>query len=396
VNARLTYVSGHRDFALDEAASGLGQFGTPAARQILVGGDANRPDLAGDLSISLFPTDQLTVVNNTAISSNRIDGNSSYTEFLTGLNTGTTIYFRHLGIRTVSNFTDINYRVKKWIGFYAGYHYTDRLVRTIEGFTIPAFANSAQNDVYEVNNHLNSATVGIRIRPWNPLTFNLDGELGRANNPLTPISDKDYHSINGRAGYRTRRLQLSTSYRQVYNLNAPFFFSTYISHSRQYSANASWAGNSWFSIDATYSKIHLDSRAGIAFFADFGQGPRVQPIPSYYTSNIHAANLAAHFTIQKRADVFVGYAITKDTGDGRAAPIQPGDVNNPVQSLADSVQTFPLTYQSPMARLSIRVTPKVRWNAGWQFYNYAEDFHVFGNDQNYHAHTGYTSILWAF
>ena len=56
----------------------------------------------------------------------------------------------------------------------------------------------------------------------------------------------------------------------------------------------------------------------------------------------------------------------------------------------------PKPFQSPMSRVSVKITPKVRWNAGWQFYNYHEDFGLFGSYQNYHAHTGYTSILWAF
>ncbi|HEY9141975.1 MAG TPA: hypothetical protein VIN93_13850, partial [Bryobacteraceae bacterium] len=90
-----------------------------------------------------------------------------------------------------------------------------------------------------------------------------------------------------------------------------------------------------------------------------------------------------------------GYTITKDTGDGRASAA-PAGVADPIATLLDSVQTFPLTYQSPMARLSIRITPKVRWNAGWQFYGYGELFHLLGYDQNFHAHTGYTSVLWSF
>ncbi|HEY2013497.1 MAG TPA: hypothetical protein VGH38_08355 [Bryobacteraceae bacterium] len=395
VNARLTYVGGNRDFALAESALGTGQFGAAANRQIVVGGNASRPDLAGDFSLSLFPTEQLTIVNNTSIVSNRIDGDSSYTEFSNGLNAGTTLNFRYLGIRTVSNSTDVNYRVRNWIGFYAGYHYSDRLVRTIEGFSIPSLGGPPENDAYQVSNHLNSGTLGIRIRPWKPLTINVDGEIGRANYPLTPIADKNYHSVNGRVTYRARKFQFSSSYRQVYNLNAPFVFSTFDSHSRQYSANASWAAKDWFSLDAGYTKLHLDNRAGIAFFAGTGVRPTLQPFPSYYTSNIHAANLTARFTILKRADLFLGYSITKDTGDGRSTPV-PGGVTDPVQSLLDSVQTFPLTYQTPMARLSIRITPKIRWNAGWQFYDYGEDFHILGYNQNYHAHTGFTSILWSF
>ena len=37
-----------------------------------------------------------------------------------------------------------------------------------------------------------------------------------------------------------------------------------------------------------------------------------------------------------------------------------------------------------------------RWNVGWQFYNYREEFGLLGYYQNFHAHTGYTSVSWAF
>ncbi|MCL4854795.1 MAG: hypothetical protein KJZ78_25825, partial [Bryobacteraceae bacterium] len=56
-------------------------------------------------------------------------------------------------------------------------------------------------------------------------------------------------------------------------------------------------------------------------------------------------------------------------------------------------QTFPLTYHSPMARISFRIHSKLRWNAGYQFYDYGEKFQF---PQNYRAHTGYTSLLWSF
>ena len=96
-----------------------------------------------------------------------------------------------------------------------------------------------------------------------------------------------------------------------------------------------------------------------------------------------------------RSDLYLGYSITKDTGDGRASAV-PAGTTDPIQILLDSVQTFPLTYQSPLARLSIRISPKVRWNAGYQYYGYAEAFGLLGYYQNFHAHTGYTSVLWSF
>jgi hypothetical protein len=396
VNARMTYVSGSRDFIQDEFSSGIGQFGGAANRVIVVGGNAKRPVAAGDFAISFFPTENLTVVNNTSVFSNRIDGNSSYSEVNTGFDLGTTINFRYIGIRTVANATDVNYRVNNRLGFFAGYRYSDRLIKTVDGFTNPQPGGGTDREAYQVSNHMNSGVAGVRLRPWKPFTLNLSGEVGRANYPLTPVSDRDYHAINGRADYRVRRLTLSANYHQVYNLNAPLTFSTFDSHSRQYGANASWAPKDWFSIDASYMKLHLDTRGGIAFFASTTTRPQlVSAFPSYFRSNIHAANLGSRFSVKKRADVYVGYAITKDVGDGRATAVPTGVVD-PIESLLASVQTFPLTYQSPLARLSIRLKSKLRWNAGYQYYSYNEQFHILGALQNFRAHTGYTSLLWAF
>ena len=390
LNARLTYVNGKNDFALDETALGVDQSGSPANRQIVVGGDAGRQDLAGDVSLSYFPTDRLTFVNNTSISNNRIDGDSTYSEFLTGSNLGTTIYFRYLGIRTITNSTDVNYRLADWIGFYGGYHYAARRVETVEGFTLPAFGNATEN---EAGNQLQSVLAGVRLRPWKPFSINFDYEIGRTNNPLTSVSDKNFQTLGGRAQYRVRKVQLSAGYRESYDFNSAL--SLFSSHLRGYSASASWGPRDWFSIDASYHKQHLDSSSLLAFFAGAGRPFLQTGYRSVYISNLHAANLGVRFAIRRRADLYLGYSITKDTGDGRASAV-PAGTTDPIQILLDSVQTFPLTYQSPLARLSIRISPKVRWNAGYQYYGYAEAFGLLGYYQNFHAHTGYTSVLWSF
>jgi hypothetical protein len=393
VNARMTYAGGDRNFINYETASGIDQFGGPANRVIVVGGNARRPFTAGDFNLSLFPSDRVTIVNNTSITSNHISGDSSYSEVNTGLDFGTTVFFRYLGVRMVTNATDVNFRVSNAFGVYGGYQFSDRLIRTVEGLSFPAFANSEENDVYEVSNRLHTGRLGLRFRPWKPVTINLDGEIGRANNPLTPISEKNYHTLNARAQYRTRRTQISGVYRQVYNLNPNPSLVSFSSHSRNYTGNASWSPHDWFALDAAYTKLHLDTVSGLAFFAGTGLRSQLQTgFQSLYTSNIHAGNLSAHFTIRRRADLFVGYSITKDTGGAPhlSAPL------DPIGTLLDSVRDYPLTYQSPMARLSIRFSQKVRWNVGWQYYNYAEDVHFFNVDQNYRAHTGYTSLLWSF
>ena len=389
VNGRVTYVQGRGNFILDENAFG----GTPLGaqnQQVQVGGDASRPSLTGDLSISLFPSNRLTLVNNTSIDSTRIDGTSDYEQFNLATHTAESISFRYLGLRTVANATDLHYRVKNWLFFYAGYHYSERRIEDIEDYLAPTPPGNA---MYEQKNHLQAGLLGVRIKPLKAMIINLESEVGRANQPFTPVSDRNYQSLGGRFEYRVKKLTLGAVYRENYNNNS-VTLSSYSSHARNYSANASWAPRDWFALDASYSKLHLDSLSGIVFFA----GPAaVTPLTANqsYISNIHAANFVARFVVAKRVDLYVGYTITLDTGDGRSSAA-PAGATDPTTLVFAPVQTFPLSYQSPLARVSIRLREKLRWNAGWQYYNYHEDFGLLSFYQGYHANTGYTSVTWAF
>ena len=42
-----------------------------------------------------------------------------------------------------------------------------------------------------------------------------------------------------------------------------------------------------------------------------------------------------------------------------------------------------------MVRLTIPLTKKIKWNAGYRYHDYAEQFGLYGLLQNYHAHGVY-------
>jgi hypothetical protein len=392
VNGRFVYTSGIDGFVQNELSSGLDRLGNNISRQTIISGDAHRPFSTGNLAISIFPGDRLTLVNNTSFYNNRIDGNSSFLQFDFLANTADAVNFQYLGIRTIANATDLHYKVAKWFSVYAGYHYSTRRIQTIAGFALAGSAPEQTLGVQE--NHLNVGAAGFYLRPLKPVTINVDAEIGRNNQPYVPLVGKDYHAITASAQYKVNKFLFRAGYRELYNNNS-VTLTSYSSRSRVYTANGSWTPRDWFALDAGYSKLHLDTVAGIAFFAAIPRPSLVEGLDSIYISNVHAANLSARFVVRKRVDIYAGYSITRDTGDGRAAAL-PVPTTDPLQQLLLPVQTFPLSFQSPMARVSVRVSPKVRWNVGWQYYNYHEDFGLFGNYQNYHANTGYTSILWSF
>jgi hypothetical protein len=387
LNGRFTYSGGRRNFILNENALGAGLPGTEN-RLVITFGDARRPVMASDLNLSFFPTDRITITNNTSATNTRIDGNSSFEQFDLGTLSFTALNFQFLGIRLITNSTDAHFRATKQVDVFAGYRYANREIRSIQSITDPSlpFQNTLNSQV----DHVHAGVAGVNWVIGAPLRLHLEAEIGRNDNPFYPISERNYHAIDTRLQYKRKSVFATAGYRQVYNNNS-ITLTAYSSRSRNYFANMSWAARDWLSLDAGYSKLHLDTIGGVAFFAGAPRATQ-QNGQSVYISNIHAANLGIRFSVRKRADLYLGYDITQDTGDGRSSLLPPGTVT----ALLYNVQTFPVLFQSPLARLSIPITRKIRWNAGYQYYGYHEEFGLNSFLQGYRAHTGYTSLLWAF
>jgi hypothetical protein len=81
----------------------------------------------------------------------------------------------------------------------------------------------------------------------------------------------------------------------------------------------------------------------------------------------------------------------QDLGDGRVQPT--ATIIGPDLAAFETAQTFPLKFQVPQARLSLRIHERLRFNCGYQYFGYHE---TFSTGENYAAHTGYTSLLWSF
>ncbi len=391
VNGRFTYVAGNRDYIDNETSAGTTLSGFPATRQILIFADARRPALAANLNITIFPTSFLTITNQTTGNNIRMLGNGLFSEIDNGFATTPYVPFTLLAIRTLANSTDAEIRLHKAVSVHAGYQYSDRRIQVLDGQQnagLPAPTPPANIPITQYN-HQHDGTLGFRIRPFSGFTLMADGEIGRADHPYTPISDKNYTLFRARAEYRRKLYRLSVYQKTDYNTNS-ISLTSFASRSRNFGADASFTPSNWFAIDASYAKLHLNTLGGMNFFVN---GAAAQ-FNSLYVSNIHAATLGARFGI-RRADLYVGYSHSQDVGDGRSTPdaLPLGAGAATVLDPFLAVQTFPLKFISPEARLSIRLHEKLRWNVGYQYYGYNEQFTSF---QDFHAHTGYTSVLWSF
>jgi hypothetical protein len=388
LNGRFTYSSGRRNFLLDEMASGLDRFGGARNRQVLVAGEGRRPVASGNFTASYFPTDRLTISNHTGYHNTRMEGDARYSELENAQGTLTSLNFESLGIRNVTNVTDAQFRITEGISLRGGYQFAERRIQSVERTELFGFENLVRS---EQTNRLHAGMMGFRLQPMKGLSVLVDGELGRHSTPFYPTSEKDYHGFGARVLYRARGLTLSALGRSNANFNSVSLFS-HSARVRQYSFDAAWAGNDWISFEAGYSKLHNDSATGLAYFL---ANALVQRDRSLWISNLHAGHAGTHLKFKSRADLYVGLSYTQDTGDGRASLSVPPAGADPGSGLAAfrEVQTFPMRFFSPLARFSVKVHPKVRLNLGYQHYGYRENLLA---DQNYHAHTGFVSVLWTF
>jgi hypothetical protein len=375
INGRFTYAGTRRNFIFDESALGTDRFGGTRNRQVFVSGIGTRPVLAANLTTTINPTESFSIVNHTAFHHTRMNGDGTYEEVNNATALGSLIHFQFLGIQAISTNTEANYRLSSLFGLFAGYQYTERRVRSIQQVDFgDAFPDRTEAEQY---NHLHTGRFGVRVHPIKPLTILADAEIGRADKPIYPTSEKNYHAIGGRIRYKMRSIAFGGMIRTNYNFNSDSLFS-HSSRSRNYSADFSWSALTWLGVDASYSKLHLDTLSGIAYFAS---NAFIDNDQSRYISNIHSGNIGVRVSAGSRVELFVGYVRTQDTGSDEPSLGRLG------------YQVYPLSFDSPMGRVSVRLREKLRWNAGYQHYGYDERLLP---AQNYQAHTGYTSLSWSF
>ena len=91
--------------------------------------------------------------------------------------------------------------------------------------------------------------------------------------------------------------------------STPTSLFSHSSRSRTYSADFSWSALTWIGIDASYSKLHLDTLSGIAYFFN---NAFIDNDQSRYISNIHSGNIGVRVSAGTRVELFGGYVRTQD------------------------------------------------------------------------------------
>ena len=366
-------------------------------------GNSERPNWLGDLGLTLLATNKLRISNTTKVETFEINGTALFSDFFSvtrGTRTDTIGFSNRtvltgIDYRRIQNTIEGDYQFNPRYSIHLGYRYgTRRTTESISGFNLGSNAPTALvPESHTEENHTHVVIGGFKARPTNDWTIYFDAEHGSADNVFTRIGNYDFTNIRAKTRFKpTERLTFNLALIAKNNANpseiagvslADFGVST---KSRIFTSSLDWATTSNFSISGGYNFHWINSKAIVDYFFNSVQHPFGNSL--YYMRN-HFFYVESVARLAPRTTLFTAYRINKDTGQGSR-------VANPTGVPGTLIASYPMSFQSPEARLAIKLHHRVDWNVGYQYYNYNESTIVGPRPQNYHAHLPYTSLRFYF
>jgi hypothetical protein len=157
--------------------------------------------------------------------------------------------------------------------------------------------------------------------------------------------------------------------------------------SRTFTSSIDWAATPRLNLSTGYNYNWLNSDAIVDYFYQVPPAASVRH-PSghalyFVRNNFFFIDVTAR--LSNRVTLYTSYRVNKDLGQG-------SQLADPTGTPGTLVNSYPMSYQSPEARLAIKINKRLDWNLGYQYYNYNESAIVGPRPQNYHAHLPYTSL----
>jgi hypothetical protein len=362
-------------------------------------GDTERPNWLGDIGLTWLATDKLRLSNTFRVETFEINGAALFADFFS-LTRGTrtdTIGFSNRDVNTrteyrkIQNTIEGDYQFNKDYSIHLGYRYGRRRIEeAISGFALNSNAPTPLAPVTdEEHNNTHAVLGGFKARPFHDWTIYFDAEHGTADNVFTRIGNYNYTNIRAKSRYKpTARLGFNLAVITKDNSNPSEIAGVSLEDfgvkvkSRIFSSSIDWTATSRFSISTGYNYHWINSNAKLDYFFNNVQHPLGNSL--YFVRN-NFFFIESVARIAPRVTLFTAYRINKDNGQGNR-------VADPTGNPGTLIASYPMSFQSPEARLAIKLHQRLDWNVGYQYYNYNESPIVGPRPQNYHSHLPYTSL----
>jgi hypothetical protein len=399
-------------------------------------GAAKRPSTIADGAVTFFVTRDLTISNTFRFEQYQIGSGDFYTsQFLANKPTGVAFppaivngVFGDYGLfkyRKYLNTVEGDYQISKNYSFHFGYRYGHRREEdnsggyTLGGATAPTSAAAIATTVEE--NHTNSFFGGFKARPIKTWTLYFDAEHGTADNIFTRWGTYNYTNFRVKSRFIPNR-KLSLNFAVITKDNADPSTIEGVSladfgvsaKSRVFTSDLQYSPNSRMTFNGGYNYNWYTSDSIINY------AYAMPPFPTSTTTTTGQASVRGHSIFEvrnnffylestarlnRRMTLYAGYRINRDNGQGN-------NLSSPVTQLAtpivvtgsttitgtgNLITSYPVSYQSPEARLAIKLNRRLDWNLGYQYFDYNESnlvktFAGTVRPQNYHAHLPYMSL----
>lgn len=375
--------------------------------QYNITGHARRPNTLGDIGVTFLATDKLRISNTFRVENFENNGFALFSDFFS-ITRGTGPTFRtdtvsisnldanrFTGYRKYQNTVEADYQFNARYSMHFGYRYGSRRIEErFDGFNFGSNGSltppPTRTSTAEVeHNHTNAFFGGFKARPANNWTINFDAEHGTADNVFTRIGNYNYTNIRAKSRYSpSKNLNFNVAVITKNNSNPSEIAGVSLqdfgvdTRSRIFTSSVDWSPNAKVSFSTGYNYNWLDSDAVIDYFFNSVRHPLGHSL-YFVRNNFFYIDTTAQ--VFPRLTLFASYRINKDNGQGNR-------VADPTGAPGILISSYPMSYQSPEARLAIKINRQLDWNVGYQYYNYRESSIVGPRPQNYHAHLPYTSL----
>ncbi|MGH9932819.1 MAG: hypothetical protein ACREA9_26755 [Pyrinomonadaceae bacterium] len=420
ITGRLVHSNATQSFIFDEKFAGLnwnpritGWPPTPPAATpntlnsglYLITGRTTRPNTLFDLGATLLATNKFRLSNTFRVETFEINGAGQFSDFFS-ITRGTrtdTIGFSNLDVTKITKYrkyqdtVEGDYQFSPRFSMHLGYRYGSRHIEEFfngfnfssQGSVTPPPARTI--DESSDDNHTHVFLGGFKARPANNWTLYFDVEHGTADNVFTRIGNYDYTNFRAKSRYApNRKVAFNVALITKNNANPSDIAGVSLQNfgvdykSRILSATIDWAPNSRvaFSGGYTYNWVNSDSVIDFSYLSATNSARRGNAL--YFVRN-HFFFIDSTAQLHPRVTLFAAYRVNKDNGQGDR-------IQDPTGIAPTLISSYPMSYQSPEARLAFRIHQRLDWNVGYQYYNYRESSIITVRPQNYHAHLPYTSL----
>lgn len=362
-------------------------------------GNTDRPNWLGDVGLTFRATDQFRISNTFKVETFEITGAAIFADFFSltrGATTSTiAVSNRDVSTRTfyrkLQNTIEGDYQFSKDYSAHFGYRYGRRRVEeSLSGFNLGTNAPTALVPVnFTEENNTHALLGGFKARPYSSWTIYFDAEHGTADNVFSRIGNYDYTNLRAKSRYKpTKNLNFNVALIAKNNANPSEIAGVSLQDfgvsvkSRIFSSSVDWTANSRLSLSTGYNYHWINSKSIIDYFFNSVQHPLGNSL--YFVRN-NFFFVEAITRLGPRATFFTAYRVNKDNGQGSR-------VADPTGTPGTLIASYPMSFQSPEARLTLKLHRRLDWNVGYQYYNYNESTIVGPRPQNYHAHLPYTSL----